>query len=140
MHRSPASGNTTCPTPPFYGPNAHSAKSNGQLNRRGCRLSQSTKKRFTLARRRRRGRPTIRCSRQTFVGFPCYGVEKLDLHFAERLGGMAACGGQLRVGLLPLGELGVPLPVRHADLVDELLEQFVLAILGGQDAAQQARL
>ena len=44
---------------------------------------------------------------------------------------------QIRIGLLPLAELDGPLLLGRAELVDQFFQQFVLPILGRQNAAQQ---
>ena len=71
------------------------------------------------------------------VDLPRQAVEEFRLHLAQGLGRHAAALRQVRIGLFPLAQFVGPLPLRRADLADQLLQDLVLAILARQDLPQQ---
>ena len=65
-------------------------------------------------------------------------LQVLRLDPAEGLGRHAAASSQAGIGLLPLTQFHGALPLSSAELVDQLLHELILTVLGCQQRSQQA--
>src|SRR5580658_10489458 len=74
-----------------------------------------------------------------FANFASQTIEELGLHLSQRLSRLATTSCQTWIGLLPLHQFALPLPMVGAYLIYEFLKQFVLLVLSGHQLPQYCR-